>query len=79
VDDLDWDFTRVDKSLPPLRWIANLFGTIGGWAILRLHYADEDNRKIAAKIYGFIYDKTFPFYTKYGTYYRVNSQIDEDI
>ena len=79
MDEYDWKEKRIDQSRPPLRWIANLFGEIGGWAILRLSYAEEYDNKIAIKIYGFIFDRTFPLYQKYGTYYRIDWQIEEDI
>ena len=78
-DDIDWDYERVDNSRPPLRWIANLFGEIGGWAILRCSYAEEYEKKIQAKVYGFIFDRTYPLYQKYGTFYRVIRHIEEDL
>lgn len=76
-DILDWDDERIDQSRPPLRWIANLFGEIGGWAILRLSYAEEYDKKIAAKIYEFIFSKTFPLYQKYGTFYKVKRDNED--
>jgi hypothetical protein len=79
MDDLDWKTERIDNSRPPLRWIANLFGTISGWAILRLSYAEEYDNNIAVKIYGFIFEKTWPLYQRYGTFYKMNIEIEEDI
>lgn len=76
-DALEWESTRVDNSRPPLRWIANLFGSIGGWAILRLSYAEEYEKNFQAKIYGFIFDRTYPLYQKYGTYYKVNVDMED--
>lgn len=76
-DALEWESIRIDNSRPPLRWIANLFGTISGWAILRLSYAEEYDNKIAAKIYGFIFEKTWPLYNKYGTFYKMNIEGED--
>ena len=76
-DVLDWNSEAIHNSRPPLRWIANLFGEVGGWAILRLSYAEEYDHKIKAKIYGLIFDKTWPLYNKYGTIYKIKWD-DED-
>lgn len=75
-DDL-FDTVRIDNSRPPLRWLANLMGEIGGWAILRCAFADEDGRETAAKIYGVIYSATIPLYMKYGTFYKLKFKDDE--
>jgi hypothetical protein len=71
-DDIDWNVERIDNSRPPLRWIANLFGEISGWAVMRLSYAEEYDHKIKSKIYEIIFDKTWPLYSKYGTFYKMN-------
>jgi hypothetical protein len=61
---------RIDNSRPPLRWIANLFGSISCWAILRLAYLDEDeNFGFRYKVFSFIHNLTWPLYHKYGTFY----------
>ena len=70
-DVLDWDVETIHNSRPPLRWIANLFGEISGWAVLRLSYAEEYEKNVQEKIYGFIFEKTFPLYQRYGTFYKV--------
>lgn len=78
-EDDDWVTTRIDQSKPPLRWYANMMGSIGSWAILKCAFADEDGREKAASIYGYIYSKTLPIWSKYGTHYKVNMPIEEDI
>ena len=67
----EWETIVEHRSSPPLRWVANLFGEISGWAVLRLSYAEEYDQKFKAKIYGIIFDKTWPLYNQYGTYYKI--------
>jgi hypothetical protein len=58
------------KSKPPLRWIANLFGEIGSWAIM--HVADLDDQRNFGwryKIYSKIYGIFMPAYYNYGSFY----------
>jgi hypothetical protein len=78
-DSLDWETERIDNSRPPLRWVANLFGEISGWAVLRLSYAEEYDQKIKTKIYGLIFDKTWPLYDKYGTVYKIKWDQEDSI
>lgn len=77
LDDEDWEY--IHQSLPPLRWLANIFGSISSWAILKGVYAEEDERVIAAKIYGEIWSLFFPLSSKYGSYYKLIRKIDEDL
>ncbi len=59
------------KSRPPLRWIANIAGTIGGWAILKIAIYDEDeNFNFRYKVFSIIYDIFMPTYIKYGSFYK---------
>lgn len=61
------------KSKPPLRWIANISGSIGGWAILKIAIYDEnENFGIRYKIYSVIYDMFMPTYFKYGSFYKLD-------
>jgi hypothetical protein len=76
-DDDNWKL--IHQSLPPLRWLANGFGNIGSWAILRCAFAEEDERMFAAKIYGKIYSLFMPLSNKYGSYYKLDRQIEEDL
>ena len=63
----------VHKSRPPLRWVANFFGWIGGWVILKICFLDEDeNFGLRYKFYSFIYDLFMPIYFKYGSFYEFN-------
>lgn len=73
------DWVLVHNSIPPLRWLANICGSIGSWAMLRCVFAEEDNKPIAAKIYGEIYSLSFPLWQKYGSYYKKVNEIDEDL
>ncbi len=67
------DTIRINKSRPPLRWIADLFGDIAGWAILRMAYLDESqNFGIMYQFYSFIWRMTWPLYNKFGTVYKWN-------
>ena len=67
------------NSRPPLRWIANLFGRVSGWAILHVAYLDEENNfGLKHKIYSFIYQITWPLYYKFGTFYRFDFEMEGD-
>lgn len=75
----EWRTVRVDNSLPPLRWIANLFGEIGGWAIFRIALFDEQNNfGLRYKFYSLVYDIFMPLYNKYGTYYKIKFEDDDE-
>lgn len=64
---------KINKTnILPLRWFANLCGEIGGWAILKAAYLDEDGKYgLKYDFYGFIYSKTSPIYQKWGTFYKI--------
>ena len=76
-DDSSWKY--IHQSKPPLRWIANVIGSIGSWAVLKCAFAEEDKRNNAAAIYGYIYSVTMPVWQKYGSFYKLERQIEEDI
>lgn len=77
-DDIyNWKTTLIHQSIPPLRWYANILGSIGSWAVLRCAFAEEDNRDFAAKAYGYIYSITMPTWHKYGSYYKVEMPIED--
>ena len=63
------DSVRIDQTnILPLRWFANMCGSIGGWAILRAAWRDEDKKYGRMyDFYGYVYSKTFPIYLKWGT------------
>lgn len=79
-DELEWKTTRVDNSRPPLRWIANLAGEISSSALMRMSWAEEGeyDNSFKYKVDLFIWDKFWPIYEKYGTYYKVNIDREED-
>jgi hypothetical protein len=76
-DDVDFEFKKYNQSKPPLRWIANLFGSIGSYYILRAHIADEKKQFKKTKLYCFIFDCTFKIYNKWGTYYKIKDREEE--
>lgn len=79
-DDINkWKTTLVHQSIPPLRWYANIMGSIGSWAALQCVFAEEDGKDKIASIYGYIHSATLPIWTKYGTYYKIDMGIEEDI
>lgn len=65
------------RSNPPLRWIANLCGSLSSGSLLRMMYAEEDEKDkgLIYKIDGFVWDKLFKFYCKYGTFYRLRMDL----
>lgn len=67
----DWKFKRIDKSRPPLRWIANALGAWGGYHIRQAFKAQENDRTFVLKFHKAIYDILYPPYQKWGTYYKV--------
>lgn len=68
------DSVRIDQTnILPLRWFANMCGEIGGWAILKASWRDEDKRYGRMyDFYGYVYSKTFPIYLKWGTTFQFN-------
>ena len=74
----EWRTKRIDKSRPPLRWIANIAGSIATKGLLDVSYMEDDGYTgWRYKVNLFLWDKLYPFYNKYGTYYIVNIG-DED-
>lgn len=59
------------QSKPPLRWFANICGSVAGWAMLKAAWLDEDKKYGRLyDFYGRIYFKTLPIYLKWGTTYQ---------
>lgn len=70
------DSIAEHKSKPPLRWIANLAGSIASKGILELSYMEDVGYKgWEYKYYGFLWDKFWPIYQKYGTTYRLDMDL----
>lgn len=60
------------NSKPPLRWIANLAGSIASKNMLKLSYMEDDGIKgFRYKYYGWLWDTFWPIYQKYGTFYKL--------
>jgi hypothetical protein len=67
------------KSKPPLRWFANMCGSIAGWAIMRISYHDElENFGWRYKLHSFIWKITWPVYYKFGTFYVFDFDMSGD-
>lgn len=79
-DDFDWNYTRIDNSRPPLRWFANFIGAISSNALLRAVWAQEDGKDKGLKYWldGKMYKYLFPIYRKWGTFYEMKFDFDED-
>ena len=61
----------------PLRWFANMCGSIAGWAILKISYQDElENYGWRYKLHSTIWNMTWPIYYKFGTTYEWNLSDD---
>ena len=78
----EWKTKRVDRSRHPLRWIANLAGSIASSGILKVAYIEEDVMEEKAtfgfkyKFYGWLWDTFWPIYDKWGTIYEAEFEDD---
>lgn len=73
------DSLRINKSRPPLRWFANMCGTISGWAILKAAYLDEiEDFGRKYNFYSFIWRITWPVYYRFGTFYEFDFDMSGD-
>lgn len=64
------------KSRPPLRWLANWAGSIASGAILKVSFMEEDGYVGWKYSYnGWLWDKFWPIYEKYGTTYRLRLDL----
>ena len=69
----------IHNSRPPLRWIANMCGSIAGWAIMRISYNDElENFGWSYRLHSFIWKMTWPIYYKFGTMYTWDFDMSGD-
>ena len=73
----DWEFDRIDKSRPPLRWLANALGAWGGYHIRQAFIAQEDDKVGLVKFHSFMFNKIYPAYQKWGTSYKLRQNIEE--
>ena len=75
-DDENWKV--IHKSRPPLRWAANLAGSIASSGILKVSYMEEDEYEgWRYKVNLFLWDTFYPIYDKYGTVYQLVREEDE--
>lgn len=64
------------KSKPPLRWIANWAGSIASKSILKISYMEDDGYTgWRYKLNGLLWDTFWPFYDKYGTFYKLDMDL----
>ena len=66
------------NSRPPLRWIANWAGSRASAAVMRAAWLDEDgiDRGIRHTINSAIYRSLWPIYSKYGTFYKMDLDME---
>jgi hypothetical protein len=67
----DLEFTKVNQSPPPFRWIVNAIGAWGAYHVLRSAFAEKRGRKRIASFHYFIFRITLPIDLKWGTYYKM--------
>lgn len=78
--DEDWQFEVIHKCRPPLRWFANLAGSIATSGILHISNMEENGYTgLRYKIRLFLWETFWPIYSKYGSYYQLKNEIDEDL
>jgi hypothetical protein len=70
------DSIAEHNSKPPLRWIANIAGSIASRGMLKIAYMEEDGYTgWKYKFNGFLWDTFWPIYQKYGTFYKLNMDM----
>lgn len=68
-----------NTNVLPLRWLANIFGSIANWTILKAAWLDEDqNYGLKYKLYEKIYLRTWPIYSKFGSFYEFSFDMSGD-
>jgi hypothetical protein len=65
---------RIDRTnILPLRWLANISGSIGSHMLMKAVYLDEDsNYGLRYRIYGNLWHIFHKPYEKWGTYYSLD-------
>ena len=75
-DDESWKV--IHKSRPPLRWAANLAGTIASRGLLDISYMEDAGYTgWKYKVNVFLWRTFWPIYDKYGTIYKLIREEDE--
>lgn len=72
-------FTKVDKSRPPLRWIANALGSWSIFHLLRSVDSYEQGKDKIGKFHSILADSLMKPYNRWGTFYKSNFPDDFDI
>ena len=64
---------KINKTkVLPLRWFANMCGSIAGWAIMNISYYDElEDFNWRYKLHYYIWKTTWPIYYRFGTFYEI--------
>jgi len=72
--------TKINKTkVLPLRWFANMCGSIAGWAIMRISYQDElEDFNWRYKLHSTIWKITWPTYYRFGTMYEWDFDMSGD-
>lgn len=79
-EDDDWKFEVIHQSRPPLRWIANLAGSIATSGILDASYMEDnggDTFKYKFSVWK--WNTFWPISQKYGSFYKLKNEIDGDL
>ena len=69
---------KIERTnILPLRWLANyICEPIANFFILKIWDLSEQNKiGFRYKLYCFIWDITWPIYSKYGTYYQIPDDL----
>ena len=70
------DSIAEHNSKPPLRWIANIAGSIASKGMLKVAYMEEDGYTgWKYKFNGWLWDTFWPIYSKYGTFYKLDMDL----
>jgi hypothetical protein len=76
-DATEWETKRIHNSRPPLRWIANLAGSIASSGLLDVSYMqDRGYDGWRYKFHLWKWNTFWPIYNKYGTFYEIKTEED---
>lgn len=79
-DAIKWESIRTDRSRPPLRWIANLAGSIASSGLLKISYLEDEDKTntFKYKYNVWLWDTFWPIYDRWGTFYTLKWEEDEE-